>query len=665
MRLLRRTGKQSRTALPSPRRGGNSTSGSIHGLGCTGVVGGALVAPPLQQRLQAVTVRQHVQCDGGDDGVCVTVMTVNCGNGGIVAVSDLIRACADAEGVDVVLLNETHLVGGESVVIPGFGLYYGVRPAAAAAGRRCGGVAVAVRDGLCAREPVVVMECDLGDAMCVRLPVCATAVPLFVVSVYVPPDSNNFCCDCVLPSCHKCNVDASLAFVAECVRVCGLVGPVLVGGDLNAHCEQGVRSRRWGKVQRIVLGDEVAVTNPVAVVPMDGSADTRLSGLSWIPTREHAVLDLVIFTAGTLVPGAGDSVRSSCSTVLIDNIPIGDHLPLLSAVTLPPLVSAPGAARLCGEPVPPTLSAKAVGLPTQKRKGKKAQTQLLGVTLSKRVLALLPDNSDPLSTGTPAQLIHEFQRVVSDSCAHVEMWGGQGGRAHTSWGVIGGPEHEAETAALQSLMDQRVQAMRNDVDAARASGGSVPLIKEIHRKNLRRLGHSSRALRRAGQEAQLAAAVEMGDCKEVSRLLKITATGLRHSGKHVSGQQDAAQDVALREEFLFGRYSTGASTPQLKASVSAIRQLYSSDPGCDSTDGSTADAPVCVSGDDVRCALSRMRSGANALELTVPALKTVCGDAMVCDWLAGVFQRILRSGVVPEAGLRSKKIWRNKRSNIN
>ena len=123
MKLLRRTGKQSRTALPSPRRGGNSTSGSIHGLGRTGVVGGALVAPPLQQRPPAVTVRQHgiVQCDSGDDGVCVTVMTVNCGNGGIVAVSDLIRACADAEGVDVVLLNETHLVGGESVVIPGLG----------------------------------------------------------------------------------------------------------------------------------------------------------------------------------------------------------------------------------------------------------------------------------------------------------------------------------------------------------------------------------------------------------------------------------------------------------------------------------------------------------------------------------------------------------------
>jgi hypothetical protein len=256
----------------------------------------------------------------------LSVLTVNCGSGGLITVVSRIISFLMGLGreVDVLVLTETHLCPGDRVDVPGYDVVWATRANSrvlSGCGRRIrpkGGVAFAV----CTRSPFsmssIVRVCDRGDAALLRLE--SDEFVAHVCGVYLPPKGPT-CCNCLSAGCTKAHVDAVLGAVSEWCDSVAADGPLIVSGDFNADLNSqlpAVVHRQRSIIeclQQRLTQCQLLLANPRCST---GFVPTRVDAVSGSAT----VLDLV-FTS-----------RFRGVTVVVESNLVSDHYLLLTTGTV-------------------------------------------------------------------------------------------------------------------------------------------------------------------------------------------------------------------------------------------------------------------------------------------------------------------------------------------
>jgi Reverse transcriptase (RNA-dependent DNA polymerase) len=269
----------------------------------------------------------------GDHCDSLSVLCVNCGRGGLPksakSILDVLFWLHTKHHipVDILVLNELHMRPGEVAVLPGYTLIWDPRPSCPP--QHCiGGVGFAVRDSLeLVQDPVLVHRSTCGDFSLLRLQLPDIRSPLFIGSVYIPPNGQKLCrSDCTNTRCLKSHLMPLLGDIASSVirHTSESDANVLIAGDLNVRF--GIRGSREQAIQKELL--ELCPTLR-HVNPRDGAGFLR-------PTRQdpssgvETVLDTVYWA---WAKHCGGAVHSTVIRSLGDGSDLCfDHFPILVMV---------------------------------------------------------------------------------------------------------------------------------------------------------------------------------------------------------------------------------------------------------------------------------------------------------------------------------------------
>jgi hypothetical protein len=258
----------------------------------------------------------------------LVLLVINCGRGGITTAAEAIltlvawlQSCQQLI-VDVILLNELHLLTGTCVVIPGYDLHWRPRPNSLL-GCPSGGVGFAVRHGLeLVSPPKLLYRSSVGDFIALKLSLASYNEPFVLGSVYLPPDDNSRTCRCSDSRCSKAHLEATLTDIAGAVaEFTSGQASVLIAGDFNMRF--GAQRSREGMVMKSLLAvcPSLRLVNPL-------NSSQKLAGTRRDPsTHRESVLDAAYWSWGRSCQRVIDTTFVTDSVIESD---LGlDHHPML------------------------------------------------------------------------------------------------------------------------------------------------------------------------------------------------------------------------------------------------------------------------------------------------------------------------------------------------
>ena len=469
-------------------------------------------------------------CDGGDTHMRMTMLTVNCGQGGLAGKAGVIAALGHETQADIICLGETHLRAAGMPRVDGYNVIASAR-VFRDKGQRKGGVAVAVRVGWTVQQTVIVGECELCDAMTVRVHVEELETPVHVVVVYLPPDDVRYVCACSNVGCSKANVDAGLGFIKDTVRV--MTGPVLVTGDMNANVQSNSKRWRTIKQQLMAEGVDLCLHNPTVAGATAGGAG---AGRELLPTRENpaAVLDLVL---------ANEHDGEVTVSVMVD-AGISDHHVLITQCVWPRKYLGGGGGgdwvgRTGGGPVPVVLTQKPVAWTSKSWRGKLMQEpnpDRTRTTLGEEVLARVRQ-CEPRSVGTSVlEAVNVLNRAVSTAVGK-GMWQQQ------SKGDQLRDQHTGDARITSDMIRVAGNNMRAEMAAVRREGGDTAAVWARHKLVIKPLEHRRKAEDRVAEQREVRADIASGDYRLAARAKSKLISGNRSAAAGRSTHDRASEVV--------------------------------------------------------------------------------------------------------------------------
>ena len=251
----------------------------------------------------------------------LAICLINCGRGGLGGNNnDRFSDYLISAGMpDIAVFTETHILPASAPVVDQYELVWKPRTPGHLRANVRGGVAFAIsKTSTVVQSAQWERDCSFADVAWIRITLSTSPTPLYVAAVYFPPHSTHRVCNgdaagCTRLSCSKSHVNHAIHRLSTDIQHYSAHGFVVVTGDFNARA-QDPQYQRWIDIREsIIMNNNLSILNP------RDSNDELVP--TWRKADQSSVLDLMLW-----------SERPSCSAVcdLDVSATVSDHTPLLA-----------------------------------------------------------------------------------------------------------------------------------------------------------------------------------------------------------------------------------------------------------------------------------------------------------------------------------------------
>ena len=554
---------------------------------------------------------------------------INCGRGGIGGPSNqrFSDYLVSAGLPDIVVFTETHLLPASAPALEHYNIIWKPRTPAHLRANVRGGVAFAISNSTtCVQSAQWEHDCRCADVAWIRVTLAASTTPLYIAAVYLPPHSHERVCNgdsdgCVRLSCSKAHVSEALYQLSVDTRRYSAQGFVIITGDFNVRAQDPLY-RRWVEVHdAVIANNELTVVNP-----RDGAGNLLPT---WRKGEQSSVLDLMMW-----------SERPSCSVVCdIDaTATVSDHIPLLATLELVDVTKLSAQQQLTPHPQ--------YGLQSSIPSHLRGSHQVVKPLPRSGLIAFAADIKDRFATDIPPQC------TVSD----IEKWLMVKSELH---GLVQKRERPPPAIKASSLIQRRIDSVKIKLHRLSTLPDSPQsLIRSLRAQVVQLTAQrlsvlpsrrvAQRESRRKHRQQQRQQNDNLDGPWRATDPFTFAHRANKHQRGHLSHRTNRIHTplielqcrLASHERDLREKYSQDGDESRVQRWHAQLKE----DVEC----GRDVDSGYVPSAEQIQVAMSRLKSGSDAIGLPVAVLKQTVGTPAFDSIVSGI-QRMWRTGEIPDS----------------